>query len=212
MTPLPDPRATARTRARYQRLAPLYDWMESLAERRYSHWRGALWGQVEGERILEVGVGTGKNMPYYPPQAEIVALDLTPGMLQRAHRRATRLGLLSSVQLVLGDGQALPFPDATFDAVVSTFVFCSVPDPVLGLQELRRVLRPGGRAYFLEHMRADDPRIGRLMDWLNPVVVRMMGANINRRTVDNLRRAGFTLEEVVDLTPLGIFRRLVARP
>ena len=96
--------------------------------------------------------------------------------------------------------------------MVSTFVFCSVPDPVLGLKELRRVLLPEGRAYFLEHMRAEHPWLGRVMDGLNPLVVRMMGANINRRTLDNLRLAGFTLEEVTDLSSWGIFRRIVARP
>ncbi len=205
----PDPRATARTRARYQRISYLYDLMEILPERRYIPWRQELWARVQGPRILEVGVGTGKNMPFYPPGAQIVAIDLTPGMLKRARRRARQLGL--DVALQLGDVQALEFPDETFDSVVSTFVFCSAPDAVLGLREIRRVLKPDGRAYFLEHMRSPNPVLGRLMDWLNPLVVRLTGANINRRTLDNIRAAGLAIEEVTDLAFGGIFKRIIAR-
>lgn len=182
--------------------------MEILPERRYIPWRKELWARIRGTRILEVGVGTGKNMPFYPPGAQIVAIDLTPGMLQHARRRAQELGL--DVTLQLGDVQALEFPDETFDAVVSTFVFCSAPDAVLGLSEIRRVLKPGGRAYFLEHMRSPNPTLGRLMDMLNPLVVRLTGANINRRTLDNIRVAGLVIEEVVDLAFGGIFKRIIA--
>jgi phosphatidylethanolamine/phosphatidyl-N-methylethanolamine N-methyltransferase len=78
--PQPDQRATERTRARYQRISGLYDLMEILPERRYIPWRKNLWEQVQGPRVLEIGVGTGKNMPYYPPEMEITAIDLTPGM------------------------------------------------------------------------------------------------------------------------------------
>ncbi len=206
----PDPRATALTRARYQRISGLYDLMELLPERRYIPWREQLWAMVRGPRILEVGVGTGKNMPCYPPGARVTAIDLTPGMLTRARRRAAELGL--DVDLRLGDAQALDFPDETFDSVVATFVFCSVPDPILGLREIRRVLKPDGRLYLLEHMRSPNPTLGRLMDLLNPLVVRMTGANINRRTLENVRAAGFVLEEVTDLGAGGIFKRIVAAP
>ncbi len=80
------------TQVRYNRIAPLYDLMEILPERRYASWREALWAQVPAGHILEVGVGTGKNIPYYPPAAEITAIDLAPGMLARAQRRAKALG------------------------------------------------------------------------------------------------------------------------
>lgn len=203
-----DTEATARTQARYQRIAPFYDRMEGLAERRYQPWRHRLWSLVEGPNVLEIGVGTGKNLSYYPPNLTMTAIDLTPGMLERARRRASALGV--DVSLQLGDAQQLDFPDDTFDQVLATFVFCSVPDPVLGLREAARVLKPGGRLLLLEHVRAAPPLVGAVMDLVNPMVVRMMGANINRRTVENVRRSGLQLAQVEELGLGGIFKLIVA--
>ena len=210
----PDARATQVTRARYARIAAVYDAMEALAEARYRPWREHLWELVSqllppGGRLLEVGVGTGKNVSFWPPASEVTAIDLTPGMLERARRRAERLGL--AAQLDLGDVQALPHPDDTFDVAAATFVFCSVPDPVLGFRELRRVVRPGGAVVLMEHVRSDNPAIGRVMDLLNPLVVRVMGANINRQTVTNIGKAGLLLERVEDLGAGGIFKLVLAR-
>ncbi|MBM2848741.1 MAG: methyltransferase 11 protein [Anaerolineales bacterium] len=222
-----DEQATALTRARYQRLSAIYDLMEGMAEARYRPWREKLWALVKGPRVLEVGVGTGKNMPYLPKGLQMTGIDLTPGMLEIAHRRATRLGLTANPLagfapaprseakwagpvLRLGDAQALEFPDASFDAAVATFVFCSVPDPLLGLHELGRVVKPGGQILLLEHVRSANPILGAMMDMLNPLVVRVMGANINRRTVENVRAAGLHVESVEDLRR-GIFKLIVAR-
>ena len=204
-----DPKATNQTQARYQRIAPLYDRMEVLAERSYQPWRARLWSMVRGPKVLEVGVGTGKNMPYYPEDVDITAIDLTPGMLDRARKRAAKLNI--SIELQLGDTQNLDFPDGTFDDVVETFVFCSVPDPMLGLKELARVVKPGGRVLMLEHVRAANTVLGTLMDVLNPVVVRISGANINRRTVDNVSQSGLRLEQIDDLGKGDIFKLIVAR-
>lgn len=206
----PDSFATDATRRRYQRLSPIYDAMEGLAERRYRPWRTKLWSQVPGLRVLEVGIGTGKNMPFYPAGISIIGIDLTPGMLQRAKKRASDLRLESRVELNLDDVQQLDFPDGKFDSVVATFVFCSVPDPVLGLRELKRVVKPGGCVLLLEHMRSPNPFLGAVMDVLNPLVVRMMGANINRQTVENVRKAGLEIEQVEDLGAGGIFKLIVA--
>lgn len=184
-----DERRTEIIRRRYNRIAPLFDSMDRMIR---PGWRQQVVGQARG-RVLEVGVGTGKNLPYYDPARveAVTAIDFSPAMLARAQRRAAACPV--PVTLLEMDAQRLAFPAASFDTAVATCVFCSVPDPILGLQELRRVLKPGGLAFFLEHVRLDAPLIGPLMDILNPVTVTLVGVNINRRTVENIRRAGFTI-------------------
>ena len=179
-------------------------------ERRFRPWREKLWQFVYGPQVLEVGVGTGKNMDFWPLNCKITAIDLTPGLLEIARQRVKSLNQ-QNVNLRLGDVQHLEFPSGTFDTVVATFVFCSVPDPIRGLREIGRVLRPDGQILLLEHVRIDRPMIGSLMDIFAPLIVRLNGANINRRTVENVRMAGLHIERVEDLDDIGMFKLIRAR-
>lgn len=186
------------TKRRYNRAARLYDLMMAPLERGpIGLWRQKLWSRVEGPKVLEVGVGTGVNLPYHRGDFEVTGIDLSPTMLKRAREKARRLG--RRTRLMAMDAQELDFPDATFDAVVATFVFCSVPDPVRGLREIARVCKKGGRIYLLEHMRSGNPLLGGLMDLLNPFAVRIGGENINRRTVEDIRSAGLAVLEEKNL-------------
>lgn len=203
--------ATALTQARYQRISSIYDRMEGMIEKRFSPWREKTWQFAYGPRILEVGVGTGKNMQFWPKDCKVSAIDLTPGMLDIARQRAKQLNRAGD-DLFLADVQHLDLPSGIFDTVIATFVFCSVPDPVQGLHELGRVVRPDGHILLLEHVRIDRPVIGSLMDALAPLVVRLNGANINRRTVTNVRIAGLRIDQVLDLDKTGMFKLIFASP
>jgi len=189
---------TKETQKRYNRISSTYDQMEWLIEKYlFSKWRELLWGQINGGNILEIGVGTGKNIPYYPESSSITAVDLSQGMMAKAITRAQ--DLKRDVDFHLMDVEYLQYPDDSFDAAVATFVFCSVPYPNKGLEELGRVVKPGGDIWLLDHVRVNKPIIGPLMDLLNPAVVRMMGANINRRTAENVRQAGLKIHSITNL-------------
>ena len=201
---------TRREQARYDRQARWYDVavapMEALA---FLGLRRRLWSAVDGSRrVLEIGVGTGRNLAHYPTASRTVALDLSPEMLKRAARKATRAG--RSVDLLLADTQHLPFKDNVFDVVLATLVFCSVPDPVRGLAEAGRVTRRDGQVVLLEHVRADNGVLGKAMDALNRLTARG-GEHVNRDTAANVRKAGLEITRE-EKHRMGIVKLLQARP
>lgn len=177
-------------RRRYDRIAPYFDGLEGFLEGlMFSRWRKRLWQQVEGEHILEVGVGTGKNFKFYPTDARITAIDFSENMLKQAHRKRERKALAVDLQQM--DVQSLWFADNSFDTVIGSFVFCSVPQPRKGLKELYRVCKPGGQVLLLEHVLSANKVMAALMNLVNPLVVAAVGANINRDTVKNVQSCPF---------------------
>ncbi len=182
---------SATIKKRYNRIAPYFDAMEAIMEGLFfKTWRKKLWSKVEGYHILEVGVGTGKNFEFYPIEAQLTAIDFSEKMLKQALHNKHRKGV--TVALDLMDIQSLAFADNSFDTVIGSFVFCSVPLPVKGLKELYRVCRPGGQLLLLEHVISSNTFIAKLMNIINPVILTLIGANINRNTVKNVKACGFS--------------------
>ncbi len=179
-----------KTKRRYNRIAPFFDSLEAILEGLFfNQWREILWRKIEGQHILEVGVGTGKNFPFYPANTCITAIDFSEKMLALASKKKLRKKI--NVELSLMDVQSLCYADNSFDTVIATFVFCSVPQPVKGLQELYRVCKPGGQVLLLEHVISDNPVMAKMMNLINPIISAIFGANINRQTVKSVQSCGF---------------------
>lgn len=192
-------------RRRYNRTARFYDLMDKMIPNAIR--RQAI-AKARG-KVLEVGVGTGKNLPYYLTGCEVTGIDFSPGMLDKARERVKEAKV--PITLLEMDAQQMAFADNTFDTVLATCVFCSVPDPVQGLREVRRVCKQEGKIILLEHVRSDNPVLGWLMDVLNPVSLHMIGSNINRRTVENVRAAGLNILNVDNLSG-KIVKLIIAEP
>ena len=193
---------------RYNRISGIYEVMDKMIK---EDWRLNLLSNVSG-KVLEVGIGTGANLPFYPVNIDLLmGVDFSKGMLKHAQDKVRKERFSFPVQLVEADIQSLPFPDDSFDYVVSACVFCSVPDPLIGLQELRRVCKPSGRILMLEHMRSESKGIGIVMDMLNPLTVRLWGANINRKTIKTIENSGLKIETNKGLMG-DIFRELSVSP
>jgi ubiquinone/menaquinone biosynthesis C-methylase UbiE len=198
-------------RRRYERIAPLYDLLDLPFEYGRYRWIRPLLFQGLSGRILDAGVGTGRNMASYPRDSDVVGVDLSPAMLKRAERR--RLLSPASVQLMEMDVTHLTFPDASFDAAVATFLFCTLPDElqVPALRELGRVLKPNGTIRLLVYTR---PR-GRIQQFIaklwEPWIGWAYGASFDRRTEQHITEAGLTLTAarfVVD----DLIRMIEAKP
>lgn len=203
-----DEKSTEKIKKRYNRVSKVYDSMDKMIR---EDWRKDLLSLASG-KVLEAGVGTGANLASYPGSIQsLTGVDFSSEMLKYAKQKASRLNVPYDIELIEADIQKLPFPDHTFDTIVSTCVFCSVPDPIQGLKELRRVCNREGQILMLEHMRSENQMAGLVMDVLNPVTVKIWGANINRETMENIIASGLSV--VSEQRLMGsIMRRLVLSP
>lgn len=184
----------------------LYDAICAVCEwQGFARWRRWVTVGARG-RTLDLGCGTGRNLPLYPATVRAIGLDPAADALRRARRRAPR------TPLVRASADALPFRDGAFDTVVSGLVLCSVADPPRALAEVRRVLGPGGTLRALEHVRSTRPWRARFQDWIQPAWTRVAGGcHPNRETEQAVEAAGFAIEPD-GRRARGTMRRFAARP
>jgi ubiquinone/menaquinone biosynthesis C-methylase UbiE len=175
--------------AKWDRASRTYDWMTWGDEHRFGAAKRRLFSKMAG-RCLMVAAGTGHDFQFFPPGLTITAIDISPKMVERARKRAATYA--GSLEVRVMDVQELEYSDAAFDTIVTACTFCSVPDPIRGLRELRRCLKPDGRLLMFEHVRSRIGPVGILQDVMT-VVTRLTGPDMNRDTVSNVLRAGFEI-------------------
>jgi ubiquinone/menaquinone biosynthesis C-methylase UbiE len=163
--------------------------------------------QADGD-VLEIGIGTGRNLAHYRDNVRLTGVELSPAMLQIARARAHELG--RDVDLRVGDAQALDFPDESFDAVVCTLALCTIPDDRAAVSEARRVLRPGGRFVLLEHVRSPVLAVRIAQRLLDPAARRFQADHLLREPLEHLRAEAFQIERL-ERSKFGIVERVAAR-
>jgi ubiquinone/menaquinone biosynthesis C-methylase UbiE len=199
---------TERVRRIYDESARRYDRQIGFFERLlFGGGREWVCSQARGE-VLEVAIGTGRNLPFYPKEVRLTGVDLSPAMLEFAQARARELGI--EADLRVGDAQALPFPDEVFDTVVITLSLCTIPDDRKALAEATRVLRPGGRLLLLEHVRSPLLPVRAVQRVLDPLFVRLGADHLLREPLDHLQDASLEVERQ-ERSKWGIVERLSAR-
>lgn len=199
--------ATAKARRVYETWAPRYDRDIGFFERhQFGGGREWVCARATG-RVLEVAIGTGRNLPCYPADVAITGVDLSPSMLRIARDRAAELGL--DVDLREADAEALPFPDGSFDTVVCTLSLCAIPDHAATIAEMARVLRPGGRLLLLDHIGSRWWPIWAGQRLLEVVTIRTAGEHQTRRPAPMLAAAGLDITESQRLK-LGTVERVAA--
>ncbi|MBI4239169.1 MAG: class I SAM-dependent methyltransferase [Deltaproteobacteria bacterium] len=176
---------------KFNRTSRLYDWIDWPFERfRYRTIRRQIWEGLSG-RILDAGVGTGCNIPFYPANAHVVGIDLSQGMLTKAKKKASVLG--KAVELKKGNVYQLPFPDESFDFIVGTFLCCVVDQPAVAAHELKRVCKRGGRVFFLEYVLSKKTVRRFIQKMVTPYTRFMFGVDFTQDTLATLKEAGFKI-------------------
>lgn len=199
---------TERIRSLYEKEAPKYDRQMGFFDRvLFSGGREWVCSQAEGE-VLEIAVGTGRNLGHYPNEVSLTGIEFSPAMLEIARKRAGKLG--REIDLRVGDAQALDFPDASFDTVVCTLALCTIPDDRAAVAEVKRVLRPAGRFLLLEHVRSPVRAVRLGQRLLEPMTLRFEGDHLLREPLEHLRAEGFEVEQLLR-SKLGIVERVAAR-
>lgn len=194
-------------KATYTALAPIYNLVAGYftEKRRQSI---ALAAPQAGERVLLLGAGTGLDLDFLPPGLEITAIDLTPAMLERLKGRARRLGL--AVEARVMDGQALEFPDGSFDLVILHLIVAVIPDPAACLRETARVLRPGGRAVILDKFVPDGARVPLVLRLINPVL-NLIATEVTRKLGPIMEGSGLKIEKEEAVGLGGYFKIALCR-
>ncbi|MEG0068929.1 class I SAM-dependent methyltransferase [Cetobacterium sp.] len=164
--------------------------------------------QAKG-KILEVGIGSGANLKYYKPEQDIIGIDFSKEMLNLANKKIMSLKL-ENIKLKEMNIEKMDFLDNTFDTVISTCVFCTVPNPEKGLKEIFRVLKPGGKAIFLEHMKSENSIINIFLWVMNQLTIRILGTSLLRETENSIRKAGFSKVTSKNLMMKDVLRLIVA--
>jgi ubiquinone/menaquinone biosynthesis C-methylase UbiE len=201
---------TARQKRVWDKAAPSYDKQIALFERiQFAGGREWLGERAHG-RVLEVAIGTGRNMPHYPADVTITGIELSPAMLAIARQRAT--GLSRDVNLREGDAEHLPFGDASFDTVVCALSLCTIPNPAAALGEMRRVLGPGGRLLLLDHIGSTWPPVYAAQWLLERITIRAAGEHFTRRQLPLVKAAGFQIVETERLKAGTVERIHAVKP
>ncbi|MCP2324321.1 ubiquinone/menaquinone biosynthesis C-methylase UbiE [Hamadaea flava] len=203
-----DETPTARQKRVWDRSAPSYDRQIQLFERIWFTGAREWLGERASGRVLEVAIGTGRNLPHYRPGVTVTGIELSPEMLAYARRRAADLGMPADLRE--GDAEHLPFDDDSFDTVVCAFSLCTIPRPAAAVAEMRRVLRPGGDLLLVDHIGSTWPPI-RAGQWLlERLTIRAAGEHFTRRQLPLVRQAGFDVVEAERLKA-GSIERIHAR-
>lgn len=199
---------TERVRDIQDKQAPNYDRQMGFFERiLFEDGREWACSQIDGD-VLELAIGTGRNMPFYPEGARITGIELAPEMLALARKRADELGV--EVDLRAGDAEQLDFGDASFDTVLITFGLCTIPDDRAAVAEAFRVLRPGGTLVAIEHVRSPVRAVRAVEKLIDPLSVRFGADHLLRDPLDYLAGIGFEIEHA-ERSKWGIVERVVAR-